>query len=111
MSSYSIALHGGAGLIERHTLSPQREALCRAALQEVLLIGDRVLADGGHALDAVTEMVCALEDTPLFNAGHGAVLTSDETVEHDAAIAIGKGRQIGGVCAVISSSFIVSYVS
>jgi len=45
-------------------------------------------------------MVCALEDTPLFNAGHGAVLTSDETVEHDAAVAVGKGRQIGAVCAV-----------
>lgn len=100
MSSYSIALHGGAGLIERHTLSPGREAKCRAALLEALQLGDRILADGGHALDAVTQIVCALEDTPLFNAGHGAVLTSEETVEHDAAIATGEGSQIGAVCAI-----------
>jgi len=100
MPVHSLALHGGAGLIGRHTLSPEREARCRAALQEALHIGDRILAGGGEALDAVTEMVCSLENTPLFNAGRGAVLTRDETVEHDAAVAVGSGRQIGALCAV-----------
>jgi L-asparaginase / beta-aspartyl-peptidase len=93
----ALALHGGAGLIRRESLSLEREAACRASLRAALDIGWAILASGGGALDAVEATVAALEDDPLFNAGRGAVLTAGGGVELDAAIMDGRDRSAGAI--------------
>ncbi|WGS49131.1 isoaspartyl peptidase/L-asparaginase [Paraburkholderia sp. D15] len=95
-----IAIHGGAGTILRASMSTRAEAEYHAALHAVLSAGQRVLAEGGSALDAVSEAVRLLEDCPLFNAGHGAVYTSAGTHELDAAIMDGRTLEAGAVCSV-----------
>src|ERR1700754_3111098 len=99
-TSAVIAIHGGAGTIVRASLTAEAEAQYHHMLREVLLAGQRVLADGGSALDAVTEAVRLLEDCPLFNAGHGAVLTAAGTHELDASIMDGRTLDAGAVCCV-----------
>ena len=95
-----IAIHGGAGTLNRSRISPQQEAAYHDALAAILRAGARVLAEGGTALDAVSLAVDLLEDSPLFNAGHGAVFTSDETHELDAAIMDGASLRAGAVACV-----------
>lgn len=95
-----IAIHGGAGTITRAAMDPAKEGEYTAALQAVLQAGQRVLADGGSALDAVTEAVRLLEECPLFNAGKGAVLTHAGTYELDAAIMDGATLAAGAVACV-----------
>jgi L-asparaginase / beta-aspartyl-peptidase len=99
-SNAVIAIHGGAGTILRTSMSAQAEAQYHAALQDVLQAGQRILAEGGHALDAVTEAVRLLEDCPLFNAGRGSVFTADATHELDASIMDGRTLEAGAVCCV-----------
>src|ERR1700754_640540 len=99
-TSAVIAIHGGAGTIVRASLTAEAEAQYHHVLRDVLLAGQRVLADGGSALDAVTEAVRLLEDCPLFNAGHGAVLTAAGTHELDASIMDGRTLDAGAVCCV-----------
>jgi L-asparaginase / beta-aspartyl-peptidase len=94
---WSLAIHGGAGVIERGQLSPEQDAAYRAALNEALAVGARVLADGGSSLDAVEAVIQVLEDEPLFNAGRGAVFTADGRIEHDAAIMDGTTLNAGAV--------------
>ncbi|MCB9663717.1 MAG: isoaspartyl peptidase/L-asparaginase [Alphaproteobacteria bacterium] len=98
--THSIAVHGGAGLIRRHALSPAREQEARDALHEALQAGDRVLAAGGDAVEAVLRAVCVLEDAPVFNAGRGAVFAADGTIRMDAAVMSGADRSAGAVGAV-----------
>ncbi|QCP52557.1 isoaspartyl peptidase/L-asparaginase [Trinickia violacea] len=95
-----LAIHGGAGTILRAAMDLAAEQSYHAALRDVLAAGQRVLADGGSALDAVSVAVRLLEDCPLFNAGHGAVFTSDGTHELDAAIMDGRTLEAGAVCGV-----------
>ena len=95
-----IAIHGGAGTILRASMSASAEADYHAALHAVLSAGQRVLADGGSALDAVSEAVRLLEDYPLFNAGRGAVYTAAGTHELDAAIMDGSTLDAGAICCV-----------
>jgi beta-aspartyl-peptidase (threonine type) len=99
MASIALALHGGAGLIKKQSLSPQREQACRIALQDALDGGLEKLHAGGCALDAVQETVHRLEDSPLFNAALGAVLTRDGRVELDAAIMDGRDGAAGAIAA------------
>ena len=70
--NWSLAIHGGAGLIERQSLSVEREAACTTGLHDALAAGQQILAAGGSALDAVMASVQSLELSPWFNAGHGA---------------------------------------
>ncbi len=100
MNSAVIAIHGGAGTVSRTSISASAEAEYHAALHTVLSAGQRVLADGGGALDAVSEAVRLLEDCPLFNAGRGAVYTAAGTHELDAAIMDGSTLEAGAVCCV-----------
>jgi beta-aspartyl-peptidase (threonine type) len=93
----AIAIHGGAGTIERSLMTPQQEKLYHAGLAGAVRAGQRVLEQGGLALDAVTEAVVALEDYPLFNAGHGAVYTRDGKHELDASIMDGRTLATGAV--------------
>jgi beta-aspartyl-peptidase (threonine type) len=99
-STFSLAVHGGAGTILRNTMTPAREAAYHAGLRRALEAGRLVLAAGGAALDAVTAAVMALEDEPLFNAGRGAVFTSAGKQEMDAAIMDGRDRAAGAVAGI-----------
>ncbi len=94
---WSLAIHGGAGVIERGSLTPEQDAAYRAALDGALQVGAEVLDNGGSALDAVEAVIQVLEDDPLFNAGRGAVFTADGRIEHDAAIMDGTTLDAGAV--------------
>jgi L-asparaginase / beta-aspartyl-peptidase len=96
----AIAIHGGAGVIERSRMSPERAASYRAGLAAALDAGYAVLERGGSALDAVSAAVRTMEDDPQFNAGRGAVLNHDGIAELDAAIMDGNGPRAGAVAAV-----------
>jgi beta-aspartyl-peptidase (threonine type) len=96
----AIAIHGGAGTIQRGDLTPELEAQYRSALEEALSAGHLVLRQGGSSLDAVVAAVRVMEDSPLFNAGKGAVFTSEGTNELDAAIMNGKTLMAGAVAGV-----------
>lgn len=100
MTNYSIAIHGGAGTILKSSMTPEREAQYRAGLGRALEAGEAVLRDGGSALDAVTASVCALEDEPLFNAGRGAVYTTEGEQEMDACVMDGRDRRAGAVAGI-----------
>ncbi len=99
--TFSLAIHGGAGTLRRDAMTSALEAEHRAGLRTALLAGHAVLAAGGTALDAVTRAVMALEDDPLFNAGHGAVFTAEGRLEMDAAIMDGRTRAAGAVAGVL----------
>lgn len=96
----ALALHGGAGTIQRAAMNAERERAYRDGLRQALLGGWEVLSGGGAALDAVEATVCLLEDNPLFNAGRGSVFTHKEEHEMDAAIMSGKDLRAGAVAAV-----------
>ncbi|MGR3394429.1 isoaspartyl peptidase/L-asparaginase family protein [Pseudooceanicola nanhaiensis] len=97
---YALAIHGGAGTILKSAMTPEKEAAYHAALARALEAGEAVLREGGAALDAVTAAVCALEDEPLFNAGRGAVFTSEGKQEMDACIMDGRDRAAGAVAGI-----------
>ena len=92
-----IVIHGGAGTLSRASITPEKEREYRDALSKALLSGQAVLAEGGSALDAVTVAVVELENCPLFNAGYGAVLTSEGTHELDASMMDGQTLRCGAV--------------
>lgn len=94
---WSLAIHGGAGVIERANLSPEQDIAYRAALQHALDVGSAVLKSGGSALDAVQAAVQVMEDDPLFNAGRGAVFTAAGRNELDAAVMDGSDLTAGSV--------------
>ena len=96
----AIAIHAGAGTINRDDLSEQLEAEIRAKLEEAAQAGHRVLSDGGTALDAVTTAVTLLEDAPYFNAGRGAVFNAEGQNELDASIMDGATLNAGAVAGV-----------
>ncbi|HTT43863.1 MAG TPA: isoaspartyl peptidase/L-asparaginase [Steroidobacteraceae bacterium] len=98
--SIALAIHGGAGVIERERMTPDKEASYRAGLAAALDAGYAILERGGSSLDAVTTAVRMLEDDPQFNAGRGAVLNQDGDAELDAAIMDGRGPRAGAVAAV-----------
>lgn len=100
MSTFAIAIHGGAGTILPHLLTPEKEQAYKAALADALLTGQRILRHGGTSLDAVEAAVKVLEDCPLFNAGKGAVFNAAGKHEMDAAIMSGTDRSCGAVAAV-----------
>ena len=81
-------------------MSADKEAAYQQALNDILAAGQRILVEGGSALDAVTEAVRLLEECPLFNAGKGAVLTSAGTYELDASIMDGATLAAGAVTCV-----------
>jgi beta-aspartyl-peptidase (threonine type) len=99
-TGYALAIHGGAGALPRTQLSAERERAYQQGLAQALSAGQAILADDGCALDAVEAAVTVLEDDALFNAGRGAVLTLDGTVELDAAIMDGEKLRAGAVAVV-----------
>ncbi len=100
---FSIAIHGGAGTIQKNQMSEEKEAAYKSALSFALNHGYEALKKGATALDAVEIAVIALEDSPLFNAGKGSVFTNSGTHEMDASIMEGKtlfGGAVSGVSGI-----------
>ena len=97
---YGVVIHGGAGVILREKLSADMEAQYRAVLQQAIDTGYAVLERGGSSLDAITAAIPILEDSPLFNAGKGAVFTHEGKNELDAAIMDGRTMKAGAVAGV-----------
>ncbi len=91
----TIVIHGGAGALEKGRYTPAEEEAYRAKLSEALDAGYAVLDGGGSALDAVEAAILLLEDSPLFNAGKGAVFTHEGKNELDASIMDGRTKAAG----------------
>ncbi len=98
--NFSIVIHGGSGNIVKENISDSMEELYRQKLKEAIKTGHKILANGGNALEAVQRSINILEDSPLFNAGKGAVLTHDKAIELDASIMDGKTLNAGAVAGV-----------
>lgn len=98
---FAIVIHGGAGVMSKDRISEERRAEYKAKLNEALELGALKLKEGANATDVVVEVINILEDSPLFNAGKGAVFTHDETNELDASIMEGSTLNAGAVAGVM----------
>ncbi len=97
---WGLVMHGGAGTLSPETMTRELEAEYHAKMAEALRAGHAVLRDGGSSVDAVVAAIVILEDSPLFNAGKGAVFTAAGTNAHDASIMDGARLQAGAVAGV-----------
>ena len=100
MSTFAIAVHGGAGTISKKEMTAVREKVYREGIEDAVARAHQVLADGGSALDAVEMAVRTLEDRPQFNAGRGSVFNADGQHEMDASIMEGTLLKAGAVAGV-----------
>lgn len=98
--NYALVIHGGAGVMDQKSITPKIQAEYLKVLNRVLQVGDSVLSHGGTCMDAVEKAIVIMEDSPLFNAGKGAVFTHDGLVELDASIMDGKSLKAGAIAAV-----------
>jgi L-asparaginase / beta-aspartyl-peptidase len=96
----TIVIHGGAGTIRKENMSPEKEQAYHDALGVALDSGYKVLEDGGTSLEAVIAAIKTMEDSPLFNAGKGAVFTNEGKNELDASIMDGSNLMAGSVAGV-----------
>ena len=94
---YVVVIHGGAGTILKKDISPELEEQYRAKLKEALTQSYQKIKEGKSSLEAVEVAIVVMEDSPLFNAGKGAVFTSDGRNELDASIMYGKDKSAGAV--------------
>lgn len=99
-SPIRLVIHGGAGTITKDTITPEQEKEYKEKLTEALNAGYAVLNSGGTSIEAVQKSINVMEDSPLFNAGKGAVFTHDGRNELDASIMDGKTRNAGAVAGV-----------
>lgn len=98
--NYALVIHGGAGVMDQKSMTPEIQAEYVKVLNRVLQVGDSVLSHGGTCLDAVEKAIVIMEDSPLFNAGKGAVFTHDGLIELDASVMDGKSLKAGAIAAV-----------
>jgi beta-aspartyl-peptidase (threonine type) len=98
--NFGIVIHGGAGTILKENMSDSLEAAYKAKLKEAISAGYNILKNGGNSLDAVTHTINIMEDSPLFNAGKGAVFTHEGSNELDASIMDGANLNAGAVAGV-----------
>lgn len=98
--NFGIVIHGGAGTILKENMSDSLESAYKAKLEEAISTGHEILKNGGTSLDAVTRTINILEDSPLFNAGKGAVFTHEGRNELDASIMDGATLNAGAVAGV-----------
>tara|TARA_B100002019_G_scaffold286164_1_gene296210 strand:+ start:1872 stop:2816 length:945 start_codon:yes stop_codon:yes gene_type:complete len=96
-NNYAIVIHGGAGTVIRENTSKEMQEKYEDKLREALQVGYSILEKGGNSVDAVENTIKILEDSELFNAGKGSVLTNEETVEMDASIMTGHDQNAGAV--------------
>ncbi|MFY9151525.1 MAG: isoaspartyl peptidase/L-asparaginase [Prolixibacteraceae bacterium] len=97
---YALVVHGGAGVMDSVKMTTEIRKEYLAVLNHALLTGDSVLKNGGTCMDAVEKTIVILENSPLFNAGKGAVFTHDGLVELDASVMDGKTLNAGAISAV-----------
>ncbi|NOX52210.1 MAG: isoaspartyl peptidase/L-asparaginase [Gammaproteobacteria bacterium] len=97
---WGIVIHGGAGATLKENMTAEKERALQLKLSEVLNTGHTILENGGSSLDAVQAAIRIMEDSPLFNAGRGAVFTHEGTNEMDASIMDGRSRNSGAVAGV-----------
>ena len=97
INNYAIVIHGGAGTVIRENTSKELQKKYEDKLREALEVGYSILESGGSSVDAVEKTIKILEDSELFNAGKGSVLTNEETVEMDASIMTGSDLNAGAV--------------
>ncbi len=95
--AYAMVIHGGAGTILKDNMSPEKEKAYIDALNLALETGENILKSGRSSMDAVVATIKTMEDSPLFNAGKGAVFTNEGHNELDASIMRGSDRQAGAV--------------
>lgn len=99
-AKYVLVIHGGAGTILKSKMTPEKEAAFKAALTKALETGYAAIKEGKTSLDAVEATIHIMEDSPLFNAGKGAVFTNEGKNEMDAAIMDGSNLMAGSVAGV-----------
>lgn len=97
---FGLVIHGGAGTILKKNMTDSLERAYRLKLEEATRAGHKILAEGGTSMQAVTAAINIMEDSPLFNAGKGAVFTHDKTNELDASVMDGKTLNAGAVSGV-----------
>ena len=103
-----IVIHGGAGTILKENMTQELENSYIIKLEEAVTAGYEILKNGGSSKDAVERAIRVMEDSPLFNAGVGAVLTNDERVSLDASFMDGESLNAG---AIAGSSYIKNPIS
>ena len=96
----ALVIHGGAGTLTPDNITPEREKRYRAKLKEALQAGYAVLKKGGKSGDAIVAAIQILENSPLFNAGKGAVFNSEGKNELDASFMDGETLQAGAVAGI-----------
>ena len=97
---YVIAIHGGAGTLSRERITEEQEKEYLNKLDEALSAGEEVLKNGGSSIHAVRAAIMIMEDSPLFNAGKGAVFTNQKRVELDASVMDGRTLNAGAIAGV-----------
>ncbi len=98
--NFGIVIHGGAGTILKENMTDSLENAYKEKLTEAITTGHTILKNGGTSIEAVTATINIMEDSPLFNAGKGAVFTHNETNELDASIMDGATLNAGAVAGV-----------
>ena len=98
--NYGIVIHGGAGTILKKNMTDSLETAYKEKLKEAISLGHSILKNGGTAMEAVTKTINIMEDSPLFNAGKGAVFTHEGTNELDASVMDGATLNAGAVAGV-----------
>jgi L-asparaginase / beta-aspartyl-peptidase len=99
-TKYAIVIHGGAGVMSKSKMTPERQAEYSGKLKEALDLGEKMLKEGADANDVVVSVIEVMENSPLFNAGKGAVFTSEGKNELDASIMEGRTLNAGAVAGV-----------
>ncbi|MFA5326838.1 MAG: isoaspartyl peptidase/L-asparaginase [Prolixibacteraceae bacterium] len=97
---YALVVHGGAGLMDGKSMPPKVQDEYRKVISRALSVGDSVLAAGGTCMDAVEQTIVVFENSPLFNAGKGAVFNHDGIVELDASVMDGQTLKAGAIASV-----------
>jgi len=97
---FGIVIHGGAGTILKKNMTPEMEEAYRTKLTEAIQVGHSILKNGGTSAEAVEKTIHVMENSPLFNAGKGAVLTAEATVALDASFMDGATQNAGAIAGV-----------
>jgi beta-aspartyl-peptidase (threonine type) len=100
LKKHALVLHGGAGVMSEKLMTTEKQKEYITVLNRALQVGDSVLTAGGTSMDAVEKTIMVMEDSPLFNAGKGAVFTHEGTVELDASVMDGKTLAAGAVAGI-----------
>jgi beta-aspartyl-peptidase (threonine type) len=100
INDFAIIIHGGAGTILKKNMTDEKEAAYKAKLEEAIKVGYTILKNGGTSTEAVLKTIQVMEESPLFNAGKGAVFTNAGTNELDASFMDGKTLNAGAVAGV-----------